>query len=93
MTQGHSPPAPEHPPAPAASAGSLPAASAGSSAVAIAARLVIFAVVCGALYWGQVVLVPLALAVLLTFVLTPPVMRLQRIGLPRVTTVIVVVGR
>jgi predicted PurR-regulated permease PerM len=63
-----------------------------SSPVTIAARLVIFAVVCGALYWGQVVLVPLALAVLLTFVLAAPVAQLQRIGLPRIPSVIVVVG-
>ena len=62
------------------------------TAVTIAARLVILAVVCCALYWGQVVFVPLALAVLLTFILTPPVMRLQRIGLPRVAAVIVVVS-
>jgi predicted PurR-regulated permease PerM len=75
---------------PSAPAGA-PGANAASSAVTIAARLVIFAIVCGALYWGQVVLVPLALAVLLTFVLTPPVMRLQRIGLPRIASVIVVV--
>jgi predicted PurR-regulated permease PerM len=76
----------------APSAGSPSAPNTSSSAVTIAARLVIFAVVCGALYWGQVVLVPLALAVLLTFVLSPPVIRLQRIGLPRVASVIVVVA-
>lgn len=34
--------------------------------------------VVGVLYWAQAVLVPLALAILLTFVLTPPVTWLQR---------------
>ena len=43
------------------------------------------------LYFAQGVLIPLALAVLLTFLLAPPVMALQRRGLPRVPAVIVVV--
>ena len=34
--------------------------------------------VVGVLYWAQAVLVPFALAILLTFVLTPPVNRLER---------------
>src|SRR5262249_52552530 len=44
-----------------------------------------------ALYWAQTVLIPLALAVLLTFVLAPLVALLQRTGLPRVPAVILVV--
>src|SRR5438105_1851988 len=44
------------------------------------------------LYWGQRVLIPLALAVLLTFVLAPPVSLLERRGLGRVPAVLVVVG-
>lgn len=45
------------------------------------------------LYWAQVVLVPVSLAVLLTFVLTPPVVWLQRrIGrIPAVLTVVFLV--
>jgi len=37
------------------------------------------------LYWGQRVLIPLALAVLLTFVLAPPVSLLERRGLDAAT--------
>ena len=54
--------------------------------------------VVGVLYWAQVVLVPIALAILLTFVLTPPVTWLQRwIGripavLAMVTLVFTVLG-
>jgi predicted PurR-regulated permease PerM len=39
------------------------------------------------LYWGKVVLVPLALAILLAFVLTPLVLRLERHGLRRTASV------
>ncbi len=42
------------------------------------------------LYWGQAVLVPFALAILLTFVLTPPVTWLQR-WIGRIPAVLVVV--
>jgi len=42
------------------------------------------------LYWAQAVLVPFALAILLTFVLTPPVTWLQR-WIGRVAAVVVVV--
>jgi predicted PurR-regulated permease PerM len=43
------------------------------------------------LYFGRVILVPFILAVLLTFVLTPLVNRVQHAGLGRVTSVLVVV--
>lgn len=43
------------------------------------------------LYWAQAVLVPLALALLITFVLTPPVLFLQR-WIGRVPAVLVVVA-
>jgi predicted PurR-regulated permease PerM len=42
------------------------------------------------LYWAQAVLVPVCLSILLTFVLTPPVLWLQR-RIGRVAAVIVVV--
>jgi predicted PurR-regulated permease PerM len=42
------------------------------------------------LYWAQKVLIPLALAVLLAFVLNPVVTFVQRRGLPRVPSVILV---
>ena len=42
------------------------------------------------LYWAQKILIPLALAVLLAFVLNPVVVFVQRRGLPRVPSVILV---
>jgi predicted PurR-regulated permease PerM len=47
----------------------------------------------GVLYWGRAVLMPIALAILLTFVLTPPVTYLQRwVGrVPAVLLVVVLV--
>jgi predicted PurR-regulated permease PerM len=56
-----------------------------------------FYILCGlvlvtaCLYWARQVLIPVALAVLLTFILTPAVFALQRRGLGRVFSVIVVV--
>src|SRR6187200_1035198 len=64
-------------------------------------RWVIFAgcvLVIAVLYWAQAVLVPIALAILLTFVLTPPVSWLERwVGrvpavLTAVTLVFIVLG-
>ncbi|HWB02805.1 MAG TPA: AI-2E family transporter [Verrucomicrobiales bacterium] len=43
-----------------------------------AARLISFTVVCGLLFWGKVVAIPLALAVLLSFMLNPLIKRLQK---------------
>ena len=43
------------------------------------------------LNWMQPVLVPIALAILLTFVLSPVITRLERLGSPRVPAVILVV--
>jgi predicted PurR-regulated permease PerM len=45
-----------------------------------------------ALYWGQKILIPLALAVLLAFVLAPLVSRLERRGLRRLPAVLLVVS-
>lgn len=52
--------------------------------------IVAFIIVIG-LYLGQVVLVPLALAVILSFVLAPAVQLLKRAGLPNAPSVILVV--
>src|SRR5262249_3970022 len=49
------------------------------------------ALVVAALYWGQRILIPFALAVLLAFVLAPLVARLERCGLKRVPSVLLVV--
>ena len=51
----------------------------------------IIALVVAGLYWLQAVLIPLALAVLLTFLLSPVVGLLQRRGLGRVPPVLVTV--
>jgi predicted PurR-regulated permease PerM len=51
----------------------------------------IVALVVVGLYWLQAVLIPLALAVLLTFLLSPVVGTLQRRGLGRVPSVLVMV--
>jgi predicted PurR-regulated permease PerM len=49
-------------------------------------------VIVGALYWAQVVFIPMALAVFLAFLLNPAVRALQRRGLARVPSVITVVA-
>ncbi|HYI71602.1 MAG TPA: AI-2E family transporter [Skermanella sp.] len=51
----------------------------------------IMVVVVGALYFGKDILMPVALAVLLSFALAPVVVRLRRWGLGRVPSVIIVV--
>src|SRR5690606_23782502 len=48
--------------------------------------------VVAALYFAQVVLIPIALAALVTFLLSPLVTRLDRLRLPRVLSVLLVVG-
>jgi predicted PurR-regulated permease PerM len=60
------------------------------ASVLVAARLVSLAVLCAALYWGQAVLVPLVLAALLTVLLTPVVTRLDRLRVPRIVGVLLV---
>src|SRR5438105_13117376 len=45
-----------------------------------------------ALYWARAILIPVALAILITFVLTPLVVVLQRRGLGRVPSVMLVVA-
>lgn len=49
-------------------------------------------IITGALYVAREVLVPLALAVLLSFILTPPLLALRRWMVPRVLSVTLVVG-
>lgn len=57
-----------------------------------AARLVSFTLVCGLLYWGKVVAIPVALALLFSFMLNPLVRRLHRARLPRPVAVAITVG-
>ncbi len=54
-----------------------------------ASQVVVAAIVVSALYLGRQVLVPIALAGFLSFILTPLLTRLQRLGLGRVPSVIV----
>jgi len=61
------------------------------SIVRIACSLIIVSFVLAVLYLGRVVLEPLALAVLLSFVLSPPIRRLRGLFLGRATSVIAVV--
>ncbi|HEX5766430.1 MAG TPA: AI-2E family transporter [Woeseiaceae bacterium] len=60
------------------------------AALTTAARLASFAIICGLLFWGQVILIPITLAALVTFLISPLVTRLDRLGLPRIVAVIVV---
>jgi predicted PurR-regulated permease PerM len=60
------------------------------AALTTAARLATFAIICGVLFWGQVVLIPITLAALVTFLISPLVTRLDRLGLPRIVAVIIV---
>lgn len=59
--------------------------------IRIAAVLISVVAICTMLYWAQLVLIPLALAGLLTFMLTPVVARLEHWGLARVPAVIAAV--
>ncbi|HSI62062.1 MAG TPA: AI-2E family transporter [Candidatus Saccharimonadia bacterium] len=61
--------------------------SAHDRTLVLAARFVIAALTCGLLYWGRVVLIPLALAALIAFMLHPLVVRMQRIRVPRLISV------
>ena len=71
----------------------LPAVqSAADSRATVLQGLLIAVIVIGALYFAQEVLLPLVVAILLSFVLTPPLLVLQRIKVPRVLAVVVVVA-
>ena len=54
--------------------------------------LMIFLLVAGVLSIAKAILIPIALAILITFLLTPVVMRIQRMGVPRVISVLIVVA-
>jgi predicted PurR-regulated permease PerM len=70
------------------SMGDVPAASRPTSGSTL---LTTFGVVVAAVYFGRDVLVPLALALLLSFVLAPGVTLLRRCHVGRVTSVLVMV--
>src|SRR5690606_35793192 len=64
----------------------------GPRSLHVAARLVSIALVVAALWVAQAVLIPIALAAFVTFLMSPLVTRLDRLGLPRVLAVLVVSG-
>jgi predicted PurR-regulated permease PerM len=67
---------------------SLPFFSSSSDArTATLQGLLIATIVISALYFGSEILLPLALAILLSFVLTPPLLLLRRMKVPRVLAV------
>lgn len=53
---------------------------------------VVITVIVGCLYWSRDIVIPIALAVFLTFILSPIVNALSRFGLPRVVSVLVVLA-
>src|SRR3974390_823773 len=57
----------------------------------VIAQVAVAVFVIATLYWARAILIPFALAVLLTFVLTPLVLFLQRHGLGRVPSLSIVV--
>jgi predicted PurR-regulated permease PerM len=61
-------------------------------AVTVMSATVVAATVAGILYFGRSILIPVALAVFLTFVLSPAVAWLHRRGFGRTSAVVVVVG-
>src|SRR5262245_29405185 len=53
--------------------------------------MVLLVVVVAALYWAKMVFVPVALCIFLAFMLNPLVRRLERLGLKRTLSVVLVV--
>jgi predicted PurR-regulated permease PerM len=69
----------------------LPFTSSSESRASLVQGLIIAFIVIAALYFAREVLLPLALAILLSFVLTPLLLLLRKIKIPRVAAVIFVV--
>ncbi len=69
----------------------LPYSSSSDSRASLVQGLIIAFIVIAALYFAREVLLPLALAILLSFVLTPLLLLLRKIKVPRVAAVIFVV--
>src|SRR3954468_8023564 len=65
---------------------------ASSKAMNVLAGVAVFFFIATALYWARVIFIPVALAIYFAFILTPPVLYLQRKGLPRVVAVMLVLA-
>lgn len=63
-----------------------------SSSVKFMAGFLIATIIIAALYFGQEILIPLALAILFSFLLHPLVKRLCKIGIPRIPSILLVVS-
>src|SRR4026208_1534084 len=63
----------------------------GTGALPSLSAVATFVLVIASLYWAQAVLMPVALAMLLTFLLSPVVGALERLALGRLPSVILVV--
>jgi predicted PurR-regulated permease PerM len=61
-------------------------------ALIVLSGVTVAAIATAALYWAQKVLIPVALAIFIAFLLAPLVMRLQQRGLGRVPSVVLVVA-
>jgi predicted PurR-regulated permease PerM len=68
------------------------AQSESARSLAILASVVVVVVAAGALYWARVIFIPLTLAIFLAFILSPAVAILQRRGIGRVPSIILIVG-
>ena len=65
---------------------------ASSKALNVLAGVAVVFFIATALYWARVIFIPVALAIYFAFILTPPVLYLQRKGLPRVVAVVLVLA-
>src|SRR3954462_14845444 len=65
---------------------------ASSKAMNVLAGVAVVFFIATALYWARVIFIPVALAIYFAFILTPPVLWLQRRGLPRVVSVALILG-
>lgn len=63
-----------------------------SSSIKFMAGFVIATIIIAALYFGQEILIPLALAILFSFLLHPLVKRLCKFGIPRIPSILMVVS-
>ena len=68
------------------------AAARQAKSLALLSTVVIATVLIAALYVAREILLPFALSILLSFLLTPVVERLERIGMPRIPSVVLVVA-
>ncbi|MDZ4286604.1 MAG: AI-2E family transporter [Prosthecobacter sp.] len=84
-------PEPTLAPATSAAGNDFPSPLGSAGSVNFAAKLLTFCLLAALLFWGRVVAIPLALAILLSFTLKPVVRLLQRCFIPRALAVITAV--